>query len=220
MKIGQIIVWQISIELRVIQNLLWLRDRRCPTFNSNNCTVLLCFVLRQTAQLNWACMDRSDNYSFTQFCAQPNCTVKLSVYGPLNIGIEKTSLKTCFKQFKTFKMSNENNKGVFTFDCILFSWIELNQWKYGPNICRGDGRCETGLYRVKIEIHASTVRSGEEKRTILLFNTWFSVIICLNPVQCYQVLGLHLNIYFVQASSVQGNHRFSWAFLFAECKCV
>ncbi len=91
------------------------------------------------------------------------------------------------------------------FDYMRFPWTELSQWKYGPNICLGEDRCETGLNRAEVEIQASRVQIGEEKRTLLLFNGWLSVL----TVQCYQTLGLHVSTRLVQANSVQGNHKLS-----------
>ncbi len=41
---------------------------------------------------------------------------------------------------------------IKTFDCICFLWIVLNQWKYVPNVCVGNGRCETGLYWVETKM--------------------------------------------------------------------
>ncbi len=85
----------------------------------------------------------------------------------------------------------------------LHPWTKLNQWKYGPNICCVEGRCETGLCMVETGIHASSVWTEEEKRML------FFCLMCdirLDVVQYYQILGLHFNTCFVQASSVQGNH--------------
>ncbi len=43
------------------------------------------------------------------------------------------------------------------FDYIWFPWTEINQRKYGPNMCHGEGRCEIGLYGAQTAIQASTV---------------------------------------------------------------
>ncbi len=42
---------------------------------------------------------------------------------------------------------------------------------------------------------------------VMLFNFLLLMWnICLDPVQCYQILGLHFNTHFVNDSTVQGNH--------------
>ncbi len=43
------------------------------------------------------------------------------------------------------------------FDYIWFPRTELNQRKYGPNMCHVEDRCETGLYGSEMAIQASVV---------------------------------------------------------------
>ncbi len=46
----------------------------------------------------------------------------------------------------------------------MVPWTGLNQQKYGPNMCGGEGRCETGLYGAETAIQASTVKTLEQHK--------------------------------------------------------
>ncbi len=62
-----------------------------------------------------------------------------------NAGLSKTTfyLRSVGSKYTTWLPNG--------FDCIWFPWAELNQRKYGPNMCHGEDRCETGLYGIDFE---------------------------------------------------------------------
>ncbi len=114
----------------------------------------------------------------------------------------------------------------YYFDYIWSPWTELSQWKYGPIICRGQGRCETGLLGSRRGYMLAQSELGKEKNALSYFlflhththtHTRARARTALEPWNLHRTANVESNALSISLHQCTLGYIFSCTALFFEC---